>query len=89
MTPKLPSVRELARELSNINSYEYGEYVGLCITRERWLILSPAEPASLCLEPGYSYIGREYIPGDAAPFDAHAAARRLISDARSSMKGTK
>lgn len=82
-----PSLRKLTAELRALHSaYAHpdagGEYVKLHV--------SNLEPDTWCVAPvgatGWSWphYGREYVPGDGAPFDAVAAARRLLAAFRDS-----
>lgn len=84
--PPLPSLRALTAELRALHeAWSHpevgGEYV--CLVRRydpaqlghRWLACIPLDVDRPCY-------GREYIPGDGAPFDATAAARRLLAAAR-------
>ncbi len=76
----LPSLRVLTAALRELHAawahpISGGEYVGLVNAGSivGWVLESPPHP---------DLIGWEYIPGDGAPFDAVAAARRLLADAR-------
>lgn len=70
--PKLPTLRQLTKELRELHeAWSHpdagGEYVGMACLGGTW---------RLCL-PGTH--GSECIPGDGQPFDAVAAARRLLA----------
>jgi hypothetical protein len=65
-TPKLPTLRDLHKAWSYPDAG--GEKVECVGTYKE----------SDCI----AVYGREYIPGDGARFDARAAARRLLADAR-------
>jgi len=77
----LPSLRALTRELRALHAAwahpdAGGEYVTMVWRHglEIW---------EMRCDDGWKYTaGREYIPGDGLPFDAVAAARRLLAAAR-------
>lgn len=81
-TPKLPSVRELARRLRALHEADFAEFVSLELTRDGerfWSLVAVS-----AFEMGDRF-GREYVPGHDetyAHYDATADARRLLSDAR-------
>jgi hypothetical protein len=80
MTP--PSLRALTAELRALHAAwahpdAGGEYVGIT-----------AEGGMLEAYEGQRLIGREWIPGDGKPFDAVAAARRLLAAVRDAGGGT-
>jgi hypothetical protein len=86
MNPKLPTLRNLTKELRERHNawahpFAGGEYVTLqwYPGEHYWLV----DTLPRQCRPGLS-CGREYIPGDGLPFDAVGAARRLLSDARAS-----
>lgn len=73
---KRPTLRALTKQLRELHEawsrpHAGGEYVGLVDAGPDvgWVLESPPHP---------DLIGRELIPGDGAPFDAVAAARRLL-----------
>lgn len=85
---KHPTQRALTQCLKELHDADFGEYVSLCWVNARtstwhshnvWILTSDPNMHSLLSHP----IGREYIPGNTEPFDASAAARRLMSDYRS------
>lgn len=96
MTPPPPSLRALVGQLRELHAaWSHpdcgGEYIRLmceCLGNVapyyRWIITpSPDYYWVACLDTGAPYVfGREFIPGDGAPFDAVAAARRLLAAAR-------
>lgn len=80
MTLALPSLRALTRSLRELHTAwahpdAGGEYVCLVDagTEVGWIIETADHPDG---------VGREHVPGDGARFDAMAAARRLLADAR-------
>lgn len=81
MTPSLPSLRDLTRQLRELHeAFAHpivgGEYV--CLARDNQARRGHFG-VMLYVPSGF---GREYIPGDGAPFDAVGAARRLLAAAR-------
>ena len=87
MKPAIPSHRDLTRRLRELHEafahpIAGGEYVSLVYAgRDHW----SAEVVGLV--DSRFRAGREWIPGDGRPFDASAAARRLLSDLRSHLRG--
>lgn len=80
----LPSVRALAKLLRDTNAVYDGPgplYLSVYGARGEGGWLLDAEPGAMA----WAVAGPEHIPGDGAPFDATAAARRLISDLRWNM----
>lgn len=94
MTPPLPSLRALTRELRALHeAWSHpdagGEYAALVCAHAggtppsfEWRVYAFGMAAALWLHPETDVFGREHIPGDGAPFDAVAAARRLLAAAR-------
>lgn len=93
MTPPLPSLRTLTADLRHVKeAFDHpdcgGEYVSLYLEDSD---VPPFEPKSWRVYPvGFNCcytqcVGREYVPGDGEPFDAVAAARRLLAAARDVM----
>jgi hypothetical protein len=77
---RLPSLRALTRSLRELHeAWSHpdcgGEYVCLVDAGSKvgWVIETAEHPDG---------VGREYVPGDGARFDAVAAARRLLAAAR-------
>ncbi len=89
-TPNTPTLRELTRRLRALHEAwahpdAGGEYVELVLmdperdsdpSQRFWSLLSVGTVE------GGTRAGREYIPGDGKPFDAMAAARRLLAAVR-------
>lgn len=86
MSAPLPSQRALARALRETheayaNPLAGGEFVSLVNAGEvGWILEGPEHPDA---------VAREWVPGDGAPFDAVAAARRLLAAARDSLRPAK
>ncbi len=86
--PPLPSLRALTAELRDLHAG--GEYVGLALVADQvddnWQVMAVSQVESIDVrdaDVGVRVVfGREYIPGDGAPFDAVGAARRLLAAAR-------
>lgn len=81
MTP-LPSLREVTRQLRELNAIEFGEFVTLAPDEQTrgWRV----EAVTSAIDVVF---GREFVPGDGASFDAVAAARRLLAAARDAEGG--
>lgn len=80
----LPSVRALSRLLRGTSAVYDGPgplYLSVYGARGEGGWLLDAEPGA----KAWAVAGPEHIPGDGTSFDAVAAARRLISDARWNM----
>lgn len=89
MTPPLPSLRALTAELRELHEVwthpeAGGEYVGLTLAKRSPTRTPHGWKVRCCgdSDRGELQFGREYVPGDGAPFDAVAAARRLLATAR-------
>ena len=88
--PWLPLPCELAASLVKCHEAHAhpecgGEFVTLALTGDDdfpyWALRYPGEADN----PKTAF-GREYVPGDGLPFDADAAAARLLSDARTGLR---
>lgn len=100
--PPLPSLRELTASLLSLHeAWSHpdagGEYVRLvCEIDGRgwysWRAVAAGALEGLCVAfvhggvQGAAVFGWEHIPGDGAPFDATAAARRLLAAARDALR---
>lgn len=83
---KRPTLRALVAELRSLNEALDGPWtVALCFDRERWDAGWGLEDPDYDCEGTY---GIESLPGDDMPFDAVAAARRLLAALRDGI-GTK
>ncbi len=75
---RAPALRHVTRLVRDANRYwEGGEWAVLAYRTDQfdcWAI----EPVSTLASPGEQF-GREYVPGDNAPVDAAAIARRLLA----------
>jgi hypothetical protein len=79
---KPPSLRELTRELRSLNDHLDGPWtVGLGVDEDAGTLgVFGLDEAAFCRV----IVGAEHLPGDAQPFDAVAAARRLLAAFRES-----
>ena len=79
LPPRLPSLRALTRELKSLNQRWTDGPGAVVLHRDRgpWVVLE-CESARGWGES----VGWEIAPGDGLPFDATAAARRLLAAAR-------
>ncbi len=93
--PPLPSLRALTAELRDLHmAWSHpdagGEYACLVLVADQvddnWQVMAVSQVESIDVrdaDVGVRVVfGREYIPGDGAPFDAVGAARRLLAAAR-------
>lgn len=92
--PPLPSLRALTAELRALHEawshpHAGGEYATLVCTVApyyQWRVLAAGAVDSVWvahLDDGPACVyGHEWVPGDGARFDAVAAARRLLAEAR-------
>lgn len=98
--PRPPTLRALTRELKEMHeAFAHpcagGEFVELRLAalgrRRRWYVATPLETAYWDDAGIWSEkcFGREYVPGDGLPFDAVAAARRLLAAVRDATAGSK
>lgn len=86
MTRKPPSLLWIRKELRELYSQDFDECVGLA-----WWPPGDGNSSRWSLEVyggDVEVIGREWVPSHGQPFDATAAARRLLSDLRAHLSAT-
>jgi hypothetical protein len=68
-----PNLKVLARLVREANdAWDGGEYCALVRIGQRWTV-------GVDCRGGFETYGREWLPGDGAPLDAVAVARRLLA----------